>query len=227
MTSQPSRLLANANAILFDLDGTMLDTAPDLVNAVNLICAEQAVTPPDFDTAARQVSNGAIGLTRLAFPQADETTQTQLCARLVELYTENICIHTKPYPGMQELLDHLNTNNIPWGVVTNKLHRLALPILDALGLLKHCQVVVGGDTAARNKPHPDPILYALDELGLAAESVVYVGDHRKDVLAGQAAGTHTVAVTWGYIINGEDPHAWGADYTITRPEELLTLSTKT
>jgi 2-phosphoglycolate phosphatase len=224
VTSQPNRLLGSANAILFDLDGTMLDTAPDLVNAVNLVCAEQAVTPPDFDTAARQVSNGAIGLTRLAFPDADEATQTQLCARLVELYAENICIHTKPYPGMLEVLDHLNAENIPWGVVTNKMHRLALPILKTLGLYEHCKTLVGGDTAARNKPHPDPILHALDELGYAAESVVYVGDHRKDVQAGQAAGTRTVAVTWGYTIAGEDPVTWGADYTIDLPDELLELT---
>jgi 2-phosphoglycolate phosphatase len=224
MTQPSGRLLSNLSAVLFDLDGTLLDTAPDLVNAVNIVCAEQSVTPPGFDMAARQVSNGAIGLTRLAFPNADEETQTRLCARLVEVYADNICIHTKPYPGMLEVLDHLNTENIPWGVVTNKMRRLAVPILETLDLIDHCKTVVGGDTAARNKPHPDPIHHALQELGYAADTVVYVGDHQKDVLAGQAAGTRTVAVSWGYIVAGEDPTAWGADYTIDRPAELLELT---
>jgi 2-phosphoglycolate phosphatase len=224
VTQPAGRLLGNLSAVLFDLDGTLLDTAPDLVNAVNIVCTEQSVAPPDFDTAARQVSNGAIGLTRLAFPHADTATQTQLCARLVEVYADNICIHTKPYPGMLEVLEHLNAESIPWGIVTNKMRRLAVPILETLGLLGSCKTVVGGDTAARNKPHPDPIHHALQELGYAAETVVYVGDHQKDVQAGQAAGTRTVAVSWGYIIAGEDPSAWGADYTIDRPEELLELT---
>jgi len=222
--TKDNKLFGSVSAVLFDLDGTLLDTAPDLVNALRLVCAEQSVTPPEFDSAARQVSNGAIGLTRLAFPDESEANQTELCARLVELYAENICVHTRPYPGMQQVIEQLIADNVPWGVVTNKLRRLAVPILETLGLLEHCRTVVGGDTAARNKPHPDPILYALEELGYAADTVVYVGDHQKDVLAGQAAGTRTVAVSWGYIINGEDPTAWGADYTIDQPGDLLKLT---
>jgi 2-phosphoglycolate phosphatase len=220
------RFIDSLSAVLFDLDGTLLDTAPDLVNALNIVCGEQSVPPPTYEMAASNVSNGAIGLTKLAFPQLPEAEQLVLCQRLVAVYTENICVHTRPYPGMTELLAELDAAGVPWGVVTNKLQRLATPILAALDLQHNCKVIVGGDTAARNKPHPDPIIYALNELGLAAESVAYVGDHRKDVQAGQAAGTQTVAVTWGYIIPGEDPYNWNADYTIEQPEQFMTLPTK-
>ena len=221
MSSQ--QVLSNLNAVLFDLDGTLLDTAPDLANALFRVCADENVTPPEYDAIAQHVSTGAIGLTQLAFPDLDEHAQQNLCQQLVETYTANICVQTRPYPGITEMLTHLDNENIPWGVVTNKLERLAIPILEKLNLLANCRVVVGGDTAARNKPHPDPIIYALEKLGLAAESVAYVGDHRKDVQSGQAAGTLTVACSWGYIIPDEDPYSWGADYTIDHPEELLTL----
>jgi 2-phosphoglycolate phosphatase len=221
MSTQP--LLHDLSAVLFDLDGTLLDTAPDLANALSRVCANENVAPPEYDLVAQHVSTGAIGLTRLAFPDADESTQQALCQQLVETYTANICVHTRPYPGITNLLDQLDSKNIPWGVVTNKLERLAVPILEALNLLANCRIVVGGDTAARNKPHPDPIIYALDKLGLAAESVAYVGDHQKDIQSGQAAGTLTIACSWGYIIPDEDPYSWGADYTIDQPEELLTL----
>jgi phosphoglycolate phosphatase len=217
------RILDNLNAVLFDLDGTLLDTAPDLASALFKVCANENVTPPEYSSVAQHVSTGAIGLTRLAFPDLDEETQQDLCQQLVEIYAANICEQTRPYPGILDVLTQLNNANIPWGVVTNKLERLAVPILEKLDLLDNCCIVVGGDTAARNKPHPDPILHALKELDLAAEAVAYVGDHRKDVQAGQAAGTLTIAVSWGYIIPAEDPYSWGADYTIDRPEELLTL----
>jgi phosphoglycolate phosphatase len=224
LSAQQRQLLDDLGGVLFDLDGTLLDTAPDLVNALKLVCEEQSTVPPDFEFAACQVSNGAMGLIRLAFPHLAEDAQTALCQRLVEVYADNICIHTRPYPGMTEVLDYLDTENIPWGVVTNKLKRLTVPILEALDLMERCVTVVGGDTAPRNKPHPDPINHALKELRLAADSVAYVGDHRKDVQAGQAAGTRTVAVSWGYRVPEEDPYSWGADYTIDRPDELLTLS---
>ncbi|MCP4002306.1 MAG: HAD-IA family hydrolase [Gammaproteobacteria bacterium] len=221
MSTQP--LLHTLDAVLFDLDGTLLDTAPDLANALFTVCANQNVTPPEYSLIAQHVSTGAIGLTRLAFPEHPEEIQQSLCQQLVEIYSAHICEQTRPYPGITEMLSRLEDETISWGVVTNKLERLALPILEKLNLLTNCRVVVGGDTAARNKPHPDPINYALDKLGLAAESVAYVGDHRKDVQSGQAAGTLTVACSWGYIISNEDPNSWGADYTIDHPEELLTL----
>jgi phosphoglycolate phosphatase len=209
--------------MLFDLDGTLLDTAPDLVRALVLLCEEKNVTPPDFDFAARHVSTGAIGLTSLAFPDYPDDEQTALSKQLVDIYTENLCELTRPYPGIESVLDHLDERGMPWGVVTNKIERLTLPILDTLGLKDRCAVIVGGDTTPNNKPHPDPIICAAGRINIAPEAVAYVGDHRKDVDAAHAAGSLTVAVTWGYIIPGEDPYDWGADYTIERPEELLSI----
>lgn len=214
--------LTDLQAVLFDLDGTLADTAPDLVAALNHVCAEQDTAPPAYEQAAGNVSNGAIGLTRLAFPEHDEMTQQQLCARLVEVYEANLCVNTSTYPGMRELLDELSCRDIAWGIVTNKLRRLAVPIIEQLGLADECAVVVGGDTAARNKPAPDPIIYALDELQLAPAAVAYVGDHRKDIQAGRGAGVSTVAVTWGYTVEGDNPYDWDADYTIEMPLEFLT-----
>lgn len=224
MNSGPTRVLATVDCVLFDLDGTLLDTARDLVHALHRVCDEEDQSQPEAELASRYVSTGAAGLIKLAFPDVDDDTVERLRQRLVEIYEQNICTHTVPYPGITELLDALHTENIPWGVVTNKMHYLALPIMEQLGLYEHCQTLVGGDTAARNKPHPDPILHALDELGVAPGKAVYVGDAEKDVLAGQAAGATTVAASWGYILPGQAPHEWNADYTIDRPADLLTLA---
>jgi N-acetyl-D-muramate 6-phosphate phosphatase len=217
------RFVDRMQAVLFDLDGTLLDTARDLVNALQIVCASHGQPAPDPQLAARYVSHGAIGLVRLAFPQLDAAELEPLRLQLVHTYQQNICVHTVAYPGMLDVLNELDQAGIVWGVVTNKLRFLAAPILEQLGLRQRCATLVGGDTAAHNKPHPAPIEFALRELGVRPADAVYVGDARKDVLAGKAAGTHTVAVTWGYIVPGENPADWAADYTIDQPQELLTL----
>lgn len=217
------RLLKRMQAVLFDLDGTLLDTARDLVNALEIVCAAQGQPAPDPQLAARYVSHGAIGLVRLAFPQLSAAELEPLRAQLVQCYQQNICVHTVAYPGMLDVLNELDNNGIVWGVVTNKLRFLAEPILEQLDLRHRCATLVGGDTAGYNKPHPAPIEFALRELGVEPANAVYVGDAEKDVLAGKAAGTRTIAVTWGYIVPGENPADWSADYTINQPQELLTL----
>jgi phosphoglycolate phosphatase len=216
-------LLDTVDAVLFDLDGTLLDTAPDLVHALHAVCDEQRQPRPDARLAARYVSTGAIGLVRLAFPERDAAATEALRQRLVDFYEQRLCAGTAPYDGVTALLDQLAERTIRWGVVTNKLRYLALPLLEQLDMARQCSTLVGGDTAARNKPHPDPIEHALAELGVPAERAIYVGDARKDIEAGRAAGVRTVAVTWGYILPGEEPHAWNADYTINHPGELLLL----
>jgi len=223
MSISSSRLLDSTQGMLFDLDGTLLDTARDLVGALAMVCAAEQQPTPDVAIASQYVSTGAIGLVRLAFPSADADKHEELRQRLVTAYEQNLCVHTIAYPGILELLAELDSAGIRWGVVTNKMKYLAEPILDALSLLDRCATVVGGDTAARNKPDPAPIEYALREMSLAADQAVYVGDAEKDIVAGKAAGTRTVAVTWGYIIPGHDPYSWDADYTIEQPEQLLNL----
>jgi len=223
MSIASARLLDYTQGVLFDLDGTLLDTARDLVHALAMVCAEEGAVAPEVAVASNYVSTGAIGLIRLAFPDTSPNKQEELRQRLVTCYEQNLCVHTAAYPGVLDVLSELDNAGIGWGVVTNKMKYLAEPILDALDLLDRCTTVVGGDTAARNKPAPDPIKHALREMGLPADRAVYVGDAEKDVAAGKAAGTHTVAVTWGYIIPGHDPYSWGADYTIEQPHELLSL----
>ena len=223
MSTGPAGLLNQVKAVLFDLDGTLLDTAPDLVRALHELCARHDTHPPEFEFAARHVSTGAIGLTRLAFPDRDDAEQTELSQQLVEIYAGDLCVHTRPYPGVTEVLAALDERGMPWGIVTNKIERLTHPILAALGLAERSAVVVGGDTTPERKPHPAPILCATERIGIAPEAVAYVGDHRKDIDAAHAAGALSVSVTWGYTIPGEDPHAWDADYTIESPLELLTI----
>jgi len=223
MSSASTRLLDHAEAVLFDLDGTLLDTARDLVNALHIVCSEEQQPAPDVALAAQYVSTGAIGLVRLAFPDHDEAALELLRRRLVTTYEQNLCVHTAPYPGIHDVLDELDRAGVAWGVVTNKMKYLAEPILDHLDLLRRCATVVGGDTAAQNKPHPAPIHFALEAMRVKADRAVYVGDAEKDIIAGKAAGTRTIAVTWGYIIPGHDPYGWNADYTIDEPKQLLHL----
>ncbi|MDP7041707.1 MAG: HAD-IA family hydrolase, partial [Gammaproteobacteria bacterium] len=208
---------------LFDLDGTLLDTAPDLVGALFRLCAEEHQPLPDYELAAQHVSTGAIGLVRLAFPDHDEQKQELLRRRLVDAYAANLHDNTRFYPGMEDLLEHIETAGVRWGVVTNKIAELTEPLLEQLGLRRRMGTVVSGDSAAERKPHPAPVLLALEELGVAPEKTVYVGDAPQDIAAGKAAGTLTIAARWGYIIPGTNPNDWQADYTIDSPDEIAGL----
>jgi 2-phosphoglycolate phosphatase len=221
MTAADLLLIDTVQAVLFDLDGTLLDTARDLVGALHVVCTEENLPAPPLELASQYVSTGAIGLVRLASPAAHDDELERLRARLVTIYEGNICNATAPYPGVIELLADIESRNIPWGIVTNKLRYLAEPILAELGLAARYATLVGGTCAGHNKPHPAPINKALAELNVPAHKAVYVGDAGKDIVAGQAAGTATVAVTWGYTLPGEEPHSWGADYTIDTPQALL------
>jgi phosphoglycolate phosphatase len=223
MSKAAGRLIDTVDAVLFDLDGTLLDTALDLVHALNQVCDEQNQPRPDPSIAACYVSQGAIGLVKHAFPGIEDDRAEALRARLVEIYEQHLCVHTIPYNGVIEMLAQLDQRQTPWGVVTNKMRYLAEPIMQQLDILKNCRTLVGGDTAARNKPHPDPVLYALDAMGVTANNAIYMGDAEKDIVAGKAANTTTVAVSWGYIAPGQSPRDWDADYTIDHPADLLAL----
>ena len=227
MSAVAKLLLDDINTVLFDLDGTLLDTAPDLVDALNRVCAERNHPAPDFKLACRYVSTGAAGLIRLAFPDADAAMVENLRIRLVDLYAENVCVLTKPYPGMEKLLEQIESLGKTWGVVTNKPAALTEPLMKAIGLTNRSACIVSGDTLPQRKPDPAPIMHALDLIDCLPAVALYVGDAPQDIAAGQAAGVKTIAVSWGYIIPGHSPHEWGADYTIDRPEQLLALRTET
>jgi phosphoglycolate phosphatase len=212
-----------ALAYFFDLDGTLLDTAPDMVAALNALRAEHNLSPLDYAMARTQVSNGAAGLLSIAFAHLDADGREALRGRYLDLYAERLSRETAPFPGMLDVLDALDNAGQPWGIVTNKPAFLTEPLLAAQGLSQRCACIVSGDTLAQRKPHPEPLLHAARVVGVASATAVYVGDARRDIQAGQAAGMVTVVATYGYMEPGEDPLLWGADHAVDHPTELLHL----
>ena len=207
-------------AVLFDLDGTLLDTADDLAQALNLLRSENALPPLARERIRSFVSHGSTALVRLAFPSAPEPRFLELRDRLLELYAAAICVHTRPFPGMLELIDRLEREGARWGIVTNKPAALTEPLLDAVGLRSRAAVVVSGDTLAERKPHPRPLLHAAERLGIEPRECVYIGDAERDVLAARAAGMRAVVACFGYLGPGEDPRSWPADAWVDAPLEI-------
>jgi phosphoglycolate phosphatase len=208
-------------AVLFDLDGTFADTAADLGHALNCMRAARGLSPLPIEATRPVTSLGARGLLGIGFEIAPgHARYTAMREEFLGIYEQNLCRQTCLFPGMLELLDAVEARRLRWGIVTNKAERFARPLLDLLRVGKRADCIVGGDTTPNIKPHPDPLLAACRILALAPGSCVYVGDDRRDVEAGRAAGMKTVAVTYGYL-NGGVPEAWGADAVIHRPQELL------
>jgi len=210
-------------AVLFDLDGTLLDTAPDMVAALNTICAEEGASEVDYESARAFVSNGAAGLLRLAFPRFDPVRDSALQQRYLDRYADRLAVETQLFPHLDTLLDLLEQATVPWGVVTNKPGYLTDPLMEALGLHRRSSCTVSGDTLAERKPHPRPILFALEQIAVDPARSIYIGDARRDIDSGRAAGTATVAVRYGYVEPGQDPSTWGADYVVDTPAALVGL----
>lgn len=211
-----------ADAVFFDLDGTLADTAPDLAGALNRLQREHGLEPTPFELLRPRVSHGVRGMLGVGFGLTpDAAGYAPLAARFLELYTDTLCVETRLFEGMEPLLHSLDERGIPWGVVTNKAERLARPIIDALGLSGRCACVVGGDTAARPKPFPDPLLHACTGAGVEPTRCLYVGDDIRDIHAGRAAGMTTLAVAYGYLGSAEPIDAWQADAIIAHPREIL------
>jgi phosphoglycolate phosphatase len=210
-------------AVLFDLDGTLLDTAPDMIWALNTICAEEGTNTVAYDRARCFVSNGAVGLLRLAFPGFDLLQDSALHRRYLARYAQRLAVETRLFPHLDTLLDALDAAAVPWGVVTNKPKHLTEPLMAALGLDLRSACTVSGDTLPERKPHPRPILFALERMAANPAQSIYVGDAPRDIESGRAAGTKTVAVRYGYVEPGQDPGAWGANYVVNTPLDLIAL----
>jgi len=210
-----------ASAVLFDLDGTLLDTAPDMVATLNLVQAEESRPPLAYEQARAFVSSGVLGLLKAGFGELTEAEGERLRARYLHVYGSRLAIGTRLFAGMAEVLRRLDQARIPWGVVTNKPAFLTEPLLKQLQLHSRCACVVSGDTVPRRKPDPQPLLHALATISAVAHSTVYVGDAERDITAGRAAGMYTVAALYGYIPPQDDPTTWGADHSIASPIELL------
>lgn len=208
-------------AVLFDLDGTLADTAPDLGESANLLLAEEGHAAKPLAMLRPYTSQGVRGLLKAGFDiDATDPHYERLSHRFLEIYEQRLCAATRLFDGIPELLDTLESLNLGWGIVTNKRMRFTDPLVELLQLTPRTNCVVSGDTTAAAKPSPLPIEHACRLLNCRPERTLYVGDDRRDILAGHAAGCQTVAVSYGYLGDGGPLHTWGADLIIDHPAEL-------
>jgi phosphoglycolate phosphatase len=209
--------------VFFDLDGTLLDTAPDLASALNAARAEEHLTPLPFAQIRPHVSNGARALVLLGFPGDEHHPRYETRRqRLLAHYRENICQQTQLFAGMDSVLRSIEESASPWGVVTNKPAWLTEPLLQACGLSSRVACIVSGDTIAQRKPLPAPLLHAATMAGVQPDRCVYIGDARRDAEAAHAAGMSMLAAAYGYIEPGDDPWSWGAEAVVAQPTDILT-----
>lgn len=210
--------------VLFDLDGTLLDTANDLGAALNYVLKKYGLAQVSRERYRPVASDGALGLLKLGFAEklADYNYE-QLRSEFLAYYQENIAVHTCLYSGVAELLSTLNDRKIPWGVVTNKPEGLTKQLLPNFPEFEQCLSLIGGDSLANRKPHPEPIIKACEEIAVASEHCLYVGDALRDIEAGNSAKSTTVVAKWGYILANEDCKVWQADHHAESPLDILTL----
>ena len=211
-------------ALLLDLDGTLVDTAPDMVGTLNRLLRNHGQALADESAASKLVSNGARALIEFGFSKPLEEAHTlDLIAQFLSDYAEHVADQSELYAGMADVLDLCAENNIVWGVITNKPLELSRALLEGLGILNSCSILLGGDSLPVKKPDPAPMLHSCMVLNLAPSECLYVGDHERDILAGKNAGMDTAAALWGYINEDQNPTDWGASYMVNEPSGLMQL----
>ena len=207
--------------VLFDLDGTLIDSAPDLAGAANRLRADHGLEPLPYASLRPMVGSGARGMVGVAFGVVPgEPRFEPLRDAFLAHYEAGLLERTRAFDGVEAMLSALESAGIPWGIVTNKATRFTTPIVAGLGLVPRAAVVVCGDTTPHAKPHPEPLLHAARVMGLAPERVLYVGDDLRDAQAARAAGMAMAAATWGYLGTGEPVENWGADVLLDAPGQL-------
>jgi len=217
-------ILTPPSAILFDLDGTLLDTAPDMALALNTLRQRHGLGELEYDPIRMTVSHGARALVSLAFNITEgEPGFEDLKQEFLAIYKENPAQHTIPFTGIEGLLDQLEHHLIPWGIVTNKPRTYAEPILDALDLANRCRSLICPDDVTKTKPDPEPLFLACQQLQCKPEHAIYVGDHIRDIEAGRNAGMITIAAAYGYIQSDDNIHNWQADFNVSHADEILAL----
>jgi 2-phosphoglycolate phosphatase len=215
-------MLKKPNAILFDLDGTLLDTARDLGNALNQILSTLKRPTVAYQVYRNIASDGARGMLELGFGEDLKNYDfTNLRQQFLDYYENNICVDTDYFVGVENLLLALNRNNVPWGIVTNKPEFLTLQLVTSFPLLQNCAVIISGDTLNERKPHPLPLLYAEEKLALASPNTWYVGDAERDIQAANAANMISVVAEYGYISDIQQTNNWNAHLSIHNPIDLL------
>ncbi len=214
----------NFSAVLFDLDGTLVDSAPDLAGAANDMRVSRGLDPLSYAVLRPMVGSGARGMVGVAM-QAHPGDADFMALRdeFLQRYEARLTRETVVFSDVQPVLEKLTQSGIVWGIVTNKMARYAEPLVNALGLQHACAVLVCGDTTAHAKPHPAPLMEAAQRIQVQAARCLYVGDDLRDVQAGKAAGMRTAAAAWGYLGNGDSVHDWDADHLLHQPQDLLKL----
>ena len=221
------RIQDNAfDLVLFDLDGTLVDTAPDMVATLQDMQRDHGYDPVPYDFGRSNVSNGAMGLLRIGFPDVDVEGRQGMVPEYVERYADRLCELTAVFAGIDSLLDRLDDIACPWGVVTNKPEHLTHPLLEQLGLADRSACTISGDTLPVRKPEPDPLLLGCDIAGVDPHRSIYVGDAERDVEAGLRAGAATIVAAYGYITEDDDPREWGADIIAPDTEDLAQIILK-
>ena len=210
--------------VFFDLDGTLADTAPDLVAAANQLLIARNLAPKQYEVLRPCASAGARGLIGGAFGIDPEHPDfIPLRDEFFANYEKALLVNSVLFEGVDHLLDQLDGAKLPWGIVTNKSERFTNPLTDLMGLRQRAASTVSGDTTPYSKPHPEPILHAARIANIDPASSVYIGDDIRDIVAGKAAGMKTIAAAYGYCGCAEPPEAWGADYLVYHPKELLEI----
>jgi N-acetyl-D-muramate 6-phosphate phosphatase len=209
-------------AVLFDLDGTLADTAHDLGHALNRQRIARGLSALPIALIRTEASAGARGLLGLGFSiKPGDSGYDAMRAEFLDFYAEHLCRETSLFPGIAELLDQLDDRQLPWGIVTNKPARFTIPLMQELGLSQRAACVISGGDTTHSKPHPEPLLTASSAMAIAPDECIYLGDDIRDVQASLAAGMEPVIARYGYLGSASPPESWGARYLIDQPQELL------
>lgn len=207
--------------VLFDLDGTLLDSAPDMAATVNRMRAARGRPPMALEALRPHVSKGSRAMSAAAFPELGGEVPGEMIREFLDVYEEELGRHGEPFAGVAELLAAIEAAGSRWGIVTNKPEYLARQVLPKLGWDSRSAILVGGDSLPERKPHPLPLLHAAQVVGVGIADCAYVGDDERDIVAARAAGMHSVVALWGYRLPGDDPLAWGADAQAATARDLL------
>ena len=212
-------------AVLFDLDGTLLDSAPDMLAAINAMRAGDGVAPMLLAELRPHVSKGARAMVAAAYPGREEAAREALVPVFLDHYQRELGRHCTPFDGIESMLAGLESAGCVWGIVTNKPEYLAAQLIPLLGWQERCAVLIGGDTLPARKPDPLPLTVAAECIGVAPRECIYVGDDERDIVAARAAGMPSVVALWGYRLSSDDPFAWRGDVLIDLPHELCEAAT--
>lgn len=207
--------------VLFDLDGTLLDSAPDMLGAINVLREEHGRPAMSLDELRPHVSRGGRAMLAAGFPDLDEDARLALLPPFLAHYERALVQHGGAFDGIEELLGAIEAEGARWGIITNKPEYLARLLMPLLGWETRSAILIGGDSLPERKPHPLPLLHAAQTLFVAPEDCVYVGDDQRDIEAARAAGMRSIVALWGYRTAEDDPRAWGGDLLVECPRDLL------